>query len=396
MRSLRVVLAAVLLVCAAAVIIPQFAPTPALADSGVELLQTADPNDSDGDGTPNGVDNCPNDGGPAQNAGCPVSATTVPGQPTSAPVQAAALPQTGACVVAPAGGNVNIRALPSTSAAIAGSLSASAPANVVASVSIGGDVWRFIGTGWVAASVTRTGGDCSTLATLELPAGSTLEALTDAPTAERVEGVADDDAFAAAFESLLTVNLEIAGEAVTLTLLPYSQYIFGGAEFSLDDAESPLFVEIGEDGTLVIGDAQFAPPDESTSGAFQTAVTEDGRLLVAWQNAEPAACSADSAGTWLNGAVLPADEAAEAPIYDVAEGSTLTIWLYPLAEDAVISAALLDEAGEAADDPAESVVFVQRGEAFGALITLTAPADGAYTLAFDGAANPVIASIACD
>lgn len=122
----------------------------------------AQPVDSDGDGLTDDVDACPGVFGPRESQGCapsPVPATAVPLPP---------LPVDGPCVVATLDvGAVNVRQLPTTDSAIVGALD---PYQVYSVIGRNADFsWLQINTGWVAAFVTRQGGDCSTLPQTDAP-----------------------------------------------------------------------------------------------------------------------------------------------------------------------------------------------------------------------------------
>ena len=179
--------------------------------------------DSDGDGTPNGLDVCPNEGGPAWASGCPDSdsdhtpdvndacpgvggpaanlgcpedqpqfqPTAPPAQPTTAPVRQSppvqvtpaptatvtlplipsgpriALPSENACVLTPDGGEpINLRAVPSLQGGVIGSFE---PGNrALASlpvVVLEGESWYLTGGGWLAGRTMQGTPLCA-----ELPA----------------------------------------------------------------------------------------------------------------------------------------------------------------------------------------------------------------------------------
>ena len=129
------------------------------------------PGDRDGDGTPDGMDQCPDQSGPAWNGGCPVGqtgATTVPTavpNATTAPaVNLPALPISGACMLATLSGDgVNIREEPSVHANLIGTLTSQNLYPVLAQLDNGEGIWDRLGPGWVADRVVRMGGDCKIL-----------------------------------------------------------------------------------------------------------------------------------------------------------------------------------------------------------------------------------------
>lgn len=112
----------------------------------------AAPSDSDGDGIVDSADSCPNQAGNAANGGCP--APSLPALPTS-----------GQCVVATQSATrVNIREDASTDTAVVGQLDPAQTYPVLGqSTDSSGRQWLQTAQGWVAAWVTRQGGDCANL-----------------------------------------------------------------------------------------------------------------------------------------------------------------------------------------------------------------------------------------
>ncbi len=111
--------------------------------------------DSDGDGVLDSADSCPNAAGPAANNGCPLA-------PSPTPVPLPVLPTSGQCVLATQSGTrVNIREGTSTDTAIVGQIDPSQTYAVIGRNADGS--WLQIDGGWVAAFVTRQGGDCGSL-----------------------------------------------------------------------------------------------------------------------------------------------------------------------------------------------------------------------------------------
>ena len=132
-----------------------------------------DPGDPDGDGIPNGIDQCPDQGGPASKQGCPPgtgpSATPLP-QPTAQEVSLPAMPVTGDCVVATRSTEgVNIRLQPSVSTRIVGVLDPQMTYVILAQLDNAEGLWDRIVPGWVARRVVRQGGDCETVPKLDQP-----------------------------------------------------------------------------------------------------------------------------------------------------------------------------------------------------------------------------------
>ena len=120
--------------------------------------------DPDGDGIPNGIDQCPEQGGPSSNAGCPpgTGPAALPNSPP--PITLPILPLTGDCVLATrAAIGVNIRVQPSTNAEIVGVLNPQTLYPVIAELNNAEGIWERIAAGWVARRVVRQGGNCDTL-----------------------------------------------------------------------------------------------------------------------------------------------------------------------------------------------------------------------------------------
>ncbi len=118
---------------------------------------THPPGDSDGDGTLDEKDKCPLDGGPDWNNGCPTTQT-------APQVVLPTMPTSGECVVATQGQDrVNVRELPSTTAAIIAVLNPSDLYPAFATFTHDGEVWYLVSLGWVSSSVIRTGGSCNKL-----------------------------------------------------------------------------------------------------------------------------------------------------------------------------------------------------------------------------------------
>ncbi len=118
-------------------------------------------------------------------AGELISPESVPsGAPVGAPsATPTVIPQAATCtVVSTAGGSVNVRSGPGTGYLIIGSLPLGTAAPVIGQNNTGGFAWFEINlnglVGWVSASVTRQGGDCSGVPFASAPANAPL-----APTA---------------------------------------------------------------------------------------------------------------------------------------------------------------------------------------------------------------------
>ncbi len=131
------------------------------------------PGDPDGDGVPNGIDQCPDQGGPSSNQGCPPgtgpSATPAP-KSTAQGISLPVMPVTGDCVAATRSAEgVNIRLQPSTSAEIVGVLDPQMTYVVLAHLNNAEGLWDRIVPGWVARRVVRQGGDCETVPKLDQP-----------------------------------------------------------------------------------------------------------------------------------------------------------------------------------------------------------------------------------
>ncbi len=118
-------------------------------NDGCPAVNLPAPADSDGDGILDSANSCPNTAGPASNGGCP--APSLPALPTS-----------GQCTLATQGAaRVNIRQGTSTDTAIVGQIDPSQTYAVIGRNADGS--WLQINGGWVAAFVTRQGGNCAGL-----------------------------------------------------------------------------------------------------------------------------------------------------------------------------------------------------------------------------------------
>ncbi len=131
------------------------------------------PGDPDGDGVPNGIDQCPDQGGPSSNQGCPPgtvpSATPAP-ESTAQGISLPAMPLTGDCVAATRSAEgVNIRLQPSVSAGIVGVLDPQSLYPVNGQHHAADGTWDRIENGWVAGRVVRTGGNCGSLPVVVVP-----------------------------------------------------------------------------------------------------------------------------------------------------------------------------------------------------------------------------------
>ena len=135
------------------------------------------PADSDGDGVVDGLDDCPNEGGPANNNGCPVQDATP--EATSAPLPF--LPQDGCYIATPTQTAVNIRSLPDLTGEVVGTVNPSTPIPasmrfaIVDDSALEGDanldgtvdaqdfgIWHFVGNGFVSGDVVRQSTPCET------------------------------------------------------------------------------------------------------------------------------------------------------------------------------------------------------------------------------------------
>lgn len=138
------------------------------------------PQDSDGDGLPDGQDQCPNLAGSESTGGCPLPD----------------IPQDGECMAASSGAfNVNVRESFSGLSDVIGQLSPLVLYQVRAKVTIppedaetgehlnidvsAFETWYLLNDGWVASWVTRTGGDCDSVPDVYQPIGG--ETLGDPP-----------------------------------------------------------------------------------------------------------------------------------------------------------------------------------------------------------------------
>jgi len=149
-------------------------PTPTPQPGG----NNHNPGDPDGDGIPNGIDQCPDEGGPSSNSGCPIGRSLSAGNPQAGLVtpdlSAILLPflptSLKVCALATLTGTpVNVRNQPSIHADIIGTLD---PKTLYypdsALITLDGSKWYAIlqPYGWVAASAVRTSPGCPyTLAT---------------------------------------------------------------------------------------------------------------------------------------------------------------------------------------------------------------------------------------
>lgn len=150
------------------------------------------PSDRDGDGTPDEQDRCPDVGGPASNDGCPLEAA-----PTvvATAVHIPALPSTGVCVVTPSGNaNVNIRLYPDINSQRTGILMPLETVRVygVQQTDNPANAWLRVTGGWVASWVVLMGGDCSGIPVIPAGGGSIMYAgMTIMPLGEGFEEIGD-------------------------------------------------------------------------------------------------------------------------------------------------------------------------------------------------------------
>ncbi len=153
-----------------------FTPSPVPHGGG-----SVNPGDPDGDGIPNGIDQCPNQGGPSSNAGCPPGVTGSI-QPTAVASPAAALPTmpiSGDCVLATRGSDgVNVRGDPSVHANVVGVLDPQTLYPVIAQLENAEGLWDRIAQGWVARWVVREGGDCEGVPVLDAPGAADAAPIT--------------------------------------------------------------------------------------------------------------------------------------------------------------------------------------------------------------------------
>jgi len=140
--------------------------------------------DEDGDGVANESDTCPLEAGAVGGNGCPEAAdatavpdSTVP-EATTEPNTSVALPEIpadGRCMAATVGqAAVNVRVQPDQNAAVVGALDPSQTYAVVLQWMGPDGLWYRIANpaGWVFSGVTRLGGDCANIQTLDPAAAS--------------------------------------------------------------------------------------------------------------------------------------------------------------------------------------------------------------------------------
>ncbi|MBC7810544.1 MAG: SH3 domain-containing protein, partial [Burkholderiales bacterium] len=140
--------------------------------------------DEDGDGVANESDTCPLEAGAVGGNGCPeaADATSVPDstvpEATTEPNTSVALPEIpadGRCMAATVGqAAVNVRVQPDQNAAVVGALDPSQTYAVVLQWMGPDGLWYRIANpaGWVFSGVTRLGGDCANIQTLDPAAAS--------------------------------------------------------------------------------------------------------------------------------------------------------------------------------------------------------------------------------
>ncbi len=140
--------------------------------------------DRDGDGVTDDIDFCLDDPGPLANGGCPL-----PVDPTATPAPPLpVLAQDGDCLIATAGwDNVAIRSVPSTEAPSIGALTPTDTRVVRGEFEVEGEMWRWLGDGWVAGWVSRLGGNC------DFPPPVLTEDDEDVPPDPALTAVTPDD-----------------------------------------------------------------------------------------------------------------------------------------------------------------------------------------------------------
>ncbi|MEO8392931.1 MAG: SH3 domain-containing protein [Chloroflexota bacterium] len=128
--------------------------------------------DEDGDGIPDGIDQCPNEGGPSSNSGCPAGRSLSAGNPQAglvtpdlSQILLPFLSATGNCELATrTGEGVNVRNQPSTSSQIVGTLDPKVTYLIISILENSSGRWYKVIPGWVSARVVRIGGgNCDTL-----------------------------------------------------------------------------------------------------------------------------------------------------------------------------------------------------------------------------------------
>ena len=278
----------------------------------------ANPGDPDGDGIPNGIDQCPNQGGPSSNQGCPPGtgpSATPTLESTAQEVSLPTMPVTGDCVVATRSAEgVNIRLQPSTSAGIVGVLDPQSlyPANGQHHAADG--TWDRIEDGWVAGRVVRTGGNCGSLPVVVVPDDVPPETIScdAAELIQAIENAADGSTIGLAPGCIYTlthtyhetyfglpaiqIRLTINGNGATIRrrnteatprfgiFVVYETFSLTLNDLTLRNGSTPYFgfcdpcgpaVE-NERGSVVLNNVTFS---NNTSGAVKN--LDDGTLTVA-------------------------------------------------------------------------------------------------------------------
>ncbi|MBZ0288025.1 MAG: hypothetical protein K8I30_10460, partial [Anaerolineae bacterium] len=215
------------------------------------------PGDSDGDGTLDEKDKCVLDGGPSWNDGCPTDQTAPP--QATPQVVLPTMPTSGPCMVATAGQDgVNVRAMPSATAAIVGVLN---PAELYPAFAIftGDDgIWYLLKNGWSSGQVLRTGGLCAALPSFDF--GDVLLNFADGPG-----------------DGMILNFMPVPGGKPFITLHPYADGGQSSLNFTkVDDA----FPDAGFSFLLIPfpgeGGADNAPEDQPDSPAAD--VFDDGYI----------------------------------------------------------------------------------------------------------------------